>query len=99
MSWKKIIKEETNAQKTYEKALSDYISWVEKTEEKISEEELGWSMQSYFDGIYPDSIKNAEDLKKEIIEDIKNWGNNRHIDVRPLKQILFALDFSKEMMK
>ena len=99
MSWKDIIKEETNAQKTYKKAFSDYVSWVEETLKKISEEDLGWSLYSYFDGIYPDLINNAEELKKEIIKDIENWGYSRHIDVRPLKQILFALEFSKEMMK
>tara|TARA_R110002074_G_scaffold16288_1_gene54663 strand:- start:35283 stop:35582 length:300 start_codon:yes stop_codon:yes gene_type:complete len=99
MSWEDILKEETNAQKTYKKVLSDYSDWLDDMYSLSSEQGLGVNYWMYFDGAYPDLIENVEQLKKEINDDIRNFRNDRHIDVSPLKQMLFALEFSKEMMK
>ena len=50
MSWKDIIKEETNAQKTYKKVLSDYSNWIEDMNTLSSEQD-----SINFIGLSPDS--------------------------------------------
>ena len=88
MSWKNILKEDDMFQEVHR----EYIDFVEEVLKKISEEDLGWPMYSYFDGLMPEYIvKDSEELKKDIKDIIEDWPNNPYVDTKKLKSMFDRL--------
>ena len=85
MSWKKILKEDNMFQEVHR----EYLDFIENVETKIIEEDLGWPMQSYFDGLMPKYVKDSEELKKDIKDIIKDYPNNPYVDTKALKHMFY----------
>jgi len=87
MSWKDILKEDD----MFQEVQKEYVDFVEEVLKKISEEDLGWPMYSYFDGLMPQYVKDSEELKKDIKDIIEDFGHNRYVDTKKLKSMFDRL--------
>ena len=88
MSWKDILKEDDLFQEVHR----EYVDFVEKVLNKISEEDLGWPMYAYFDGLMPKYVEDSEELKADIKHIIENWTNNDYVDTKALKDMFNKLN-------
>jgi|TARA_R100000482_G_scaffold53977_1_gene19349 hypothetical protein len=88
MSWKNILKEDG----VFEEVKKEYVDFVKKLINTISEEDLGWPMESYFDGLMPEYVEDSAELKKDIKDIIEDYGHNRYVDTKALKQMLDKLN-------
>ena len=88
MSWKNILKEDD----MFQEVKREYVDFVEEVLKKISEEDLGFPMYSYFDGLMPEYVKDSEELKKDIKDIIEDWPNNDYVDTKALQSMLNKLN-------
>jgi len=88
MSWKDIIKED----KLFQEVHREYVDFIEEMEAKVVEQDLGWSMQSYFDGLMPQYIKDSEALKKDIKRIMMDYRNHPHVDTKALQHMFDKLN-------
>jgi len=88
MSWKNILKEDD----MFQEVKREYVDFVEEVLKKISEEDLGFPMYSYFDGLMPEYVKDSEELKKDIKDIIADWPNNDYVDTKALQSMLNKLN-------
>tara|TARA_R110002012_G_scaffold302132_2_gene502863 strand:+ start:216 stop:524 length:309 start_codon:yes stop_codon:yes gene_type:complete len=88
MSWKNILKEDD----VFAEVKTEYLNFVEEVLKKISEEDLGFSMYSYFDGLMPEYVEDSEELKKDIKDIIEDYGDNRYVDTKKLKSMFDKLN-------
>ena len=88
MSWQNILKQD----KIFQEVHKEYVNFVEEVLKKISEEDLGFPMYSYFDGLMPEYVEDSAELKKDIKDIIEDYGHNRYVDTKALKQMLDKLN-------
>ena len=88
MSWKDILKEDD----MFQEVQREYIDFVEEVLKKISEEDLGFPMYAYFDGLMPEYVKDSEELKEDIKGIIEDYPNNPYIDTKELKRMFDKLN-------
>ena len=88
MTWKDILKEDD----IFQEVQREYVDFVEEVLKKISEEDLGWPMYSYFDGLMPEYVKESEELKKDIKDIIQDYPNNPYVDTKKLKSMFDKLN-------
>lgn len=88
MSWKKILKEDD----MFQEVQREYVDFVEEVLKKISEEDLGFPMYAYFDGLMPQYVKDSEELKEDIKGIIEDYPNNPYIDTKELKRMFDKLN-------
>ena len=88
MNWKDIIKED----KMFEEVKNDFINFVDEVIEKIKEEDLGWGMYSYFDGLNPQYIEDSERLNKKIKSVMRDYSDNPFVDGKALLSMLNRLN-------
>ena len=88
MSWKNILKEDD----VFAEVKTEYLNFVEEVLKKISEEDLGFSMYSYFDGLMPEYVEDSEELKNDIKDIIEDYGDNRYVDTKKLKSMFDKLN-------
>jgi len=88
MSWKNIIKEDN----VFQEVQKEYIDFIEDILKKISEEDLGFSMYSYFDGLMPEYVEDSEELKKDIKDIIEDYGDSPYVDTKKLKSMFDKLN-------
>ena len=88
MSWKEILKEDD----MFQEVKNDYINFVKEVMKKINEEDLGWGMYSYFDGLNPQYIEDSERLKEDFNDIIGSWRHNDYVDTKEVKRMLDKLN-------
>jgi len=88
MSWKNILKEDD----MFQEVQREYVDFVEEVLKKISEEDLGFPMYAYFDGLMPEYVKDSEELKKDIKDIIQEFPNNPYVDTKELKRMFDKLN-------
>lgn len=88
MTWKDILKED----KVFEEVKKEYVDFIKKLIKTISEEDLGWPMYSYFDGLMPEYVEDSERLKTDIKDIIEDFGHNEYVDTKELKSMLDKLN-------
>jgi hypothetical protein len=88
MSWKNILKEDDLFQEVHR----EYVDFVEEVLKKISEEDLGWPMYAYFDGLMAGYVEDSKELKKDIKDIIEDYGDNRYVDAKALLSMLNRLN-------
>ena len=88
MSWENILKEDD----MFQEVQREYIDFVEEVLKKISEEDLGFPMYAYFDGLMPEYVKDSEELKEDIKGIIEDYPNNPYIDTKELKRMFDKLN-------
>jgi len=88
MSWKDILKEDD----MFQEVQREYVDFVEEVLKKISEEDLGFPMYAYFDGLMPEYVKDSEELKEDIKGIIEDYPNNPYVDTKELKRMFDKLN-------
>jgi len=88
MSWQDILKED----KLFQEVHREYIDFIEEIETKVVEQDLGWAMHSYFDGMMPQYVKDSEELKKDIKMIIRDYPDHPYVDTKELKRMLDKLN-------
>ena len=88
MSWKNILKEDD----MFQEVQREYVDFVEEVLKKISEEDLGFPMYAYFDGLMPEYVKDSEELKEDIKGIIEDYPNNDYVDTKELKRMFDKLN-------
>ena len=88
MSWRNILKNEDGM---FQEVQKEYVNFVEEILKKISEEDLGFPMYSYFDSLMPQYVEDSEELKNDIKGIIEDWPNNDYVDTKALKHMLDKL--------
>lgn len=95
MNWKNILKEDN----VFQEVQKEYIDFIEDILKKISEEDLGFPMYSYFDSMMPEFVKDSEELKKDIKSIIEDYPDNPYVDTKELKRMLNRLNSKKNLSR